>query len=470
MAAGVAGWGVEAEEFEDAPDVEPLEPTLSNIIEQRSLKWIFVGGKGGVGKTTCSCSLAVQLSKGRESVLIISTDPAHNISDAFDQKFSKVPTKVKGYDNLFAMEIDPSLGVAELPDEFFEEDNMLSMGKKMMQEAMSAFPGIDEAMSYAEVMRLVKGMNFSVVVFDTAPTGHTLRLLNFPTIVERGLGRLMQIKNQISPFISQAGGAPASRSPREIDPSLGVAELPDEFFEEDNMLSMGKKMMQEAMSAFPGIDEAMSYAEVMRLVKGMNFSVVVFDTAPTGHTLRLLNFPTIVERGLGRLMQIKNQISPFISQAGGAPASRSPRMCNMLGLGDMNADQLASKLEETLPVIRSVSEQFKDPEQTTFICVCIAEFLSLYETERLIQELAKCKIDTHNIIVNQLVFPDPEKPCKMCEARHKIQAKYLDQMEDLYEDFHIVKLPLLPHEVRGADKVNTFSALLLEPYKPPSAQ
>lgn len=97
--------------------------------------------------------------------------------------------------------------------------------------------------------------------------------------------------------------------------------------------------------------------------------------------------------------------------------------------------------------------------------MCIPEFLSVYETERLVQELTKYKIDVDNIIVNQVLFPDKTTNCDFCWARVKMQQKYLNQIADLYEDFHVVKMPMLKHEIRGKAQLEEFAKYLMTSYE-----
>lgn len=322
-----------------------VEPTLHDIVTQETLKWVFVGGKGGVGKTTTSSSIAIQLALNNptKNYLLISTDPAHNLSDAFDQKFGKDARIVEGLNNLSCMEIDPSSSMEEFTSNKMLDSNDPLSG--VMSEITSSIPGIDEAFSFMEVVKHIKNQK--------ATDSNTIK-----------------------------------------------------------------------------------------------YDTIVFDTAPTGHTLRFLQLPATLEKLLGKFDEITSRMGPLL---------------NMMG-GDQK-QEMFSKLNEMREQVTEVNKQFQNPDLTTFVCVCISEFLSLYETERLIQDLLKGGMDVNTIVVNQLLFADDDE-CKRCQARWKMQKKYLDQMDELYEDYHLIKMPLLGNEIRGLPNLKKFSNLLLNPYNP----
>lgn len=140
----------------------------------------------------------------------------------------------------------------------------------------------------------------------------------------------------------------------------------------------------------------------------------------------------------------------------------------MFGGADAGGEDVQKKIFEALDVMKTkiveINTQFKDPTKTTFVAVMIPEFLSMYETERLAIELAKFEIDIHNIVINQVVFPESNQPCRKCIARRKMQEKYIVQIKEIYDDFHLVINPQLDDEVRGIDKLREFGKLLFEGY------
>ena len=171
----------------------------------------------------------------------------------------------------------------------------------------------------------------------------------------------------------------------------------------------------------------MSFAEVLKQVKSLSYSVIIFDTAPTGHTLRFLQFPTVLEKALGKISQLSGRFGPMLNGILGQ--SGGPQM-----------DEMMQKLESMREVIGEVSKQFKDSELTTFVCVCIAEFLSLYETERMIQELNNYQIDTHSIVVNQLLFPQKGSQCPQCNADELFSQKNLAHLSSLVDQTKTLSL------------------------------
>jgi len=200
----------------------PEDPDLSQLPET----FVFVGGKGGVGKTTTAATLATQFSTLPGRTLVVSTDPAHSLSDVFSTTLTNQPTCIRkqGDCELWGMEIDSkeslellneSLNIERIQKLIKTEDATLAHGAinflykqganvSSITELLSLSPpGIDESVALLQLIRSCTNGQYTRVVVDTAPTGHTLRLLAFPKFLLQTVIGLFSMNDRIISGLSK---------------------------------------------------------------------------------------------------------------------------------------------------------------------------------------------------------------------------------------------------------------------------
>jgi arsenite-transporting ATPase len=150
-------------------------------------QYLFFSGKGGVGKTSMACAHAVRYADEGKRTLIVTTDPASNLADVFEQKIGHQVTPIAGVPNLSAMEIDPDKATQEYIDRAmtpirgaFPPQIVQVMEEQMSGPCTAEVAAFDRFTDFLDVPA-DKGTAFDIVIFDTAPTGHTIRLLELPS-------------------------------------------------------------------------------------------------------------------------------------------------------------------------------------------------------------------------------------------------------------------------------------------------
>ena len=155
---------------------------------------LLFGGKGGVGKTTTSTSTAVGLADSGLKVLLVSSDPAHSTSDSLGVQLGPSPTEVQGVEGLWGLELDPEARISDHIPKLTESlGPMLGGQDPELNASEMVLPGLDEAMAFDELLKHLENPDWDVIVFDTAPTGHTLRFLALPEIIEKWADKIIRM-------------------------------------------------------------------------------------------------------------------------------------------------------------------------------------------------------------------------------------------------------------------------------------
>ncbi len=177
-------------------------------------KYIIVGGKGGVGKTTVAAATGLYLSEQGKKVLMYSTDPAHSLSDSFGISVGSRITKIPGTENLFGLEIAALQILDEFKNRYKKEIEEVFQGFlgsrdldiKFDQEVMAELidlspPGLDEIMALLRLLEPKMQKDFDIFVLDTAPTGHLVRFLELPDVIREWLGVFFKVMLKYSEIV-----------------------------------------------------------------------------------------------------------------------------------------------------------------------------------------------------------------------------------------------------------------------------
>lgn len=296
-------------------------------------KVLFFGGKGGVGKTTSASAMALAASKAGKRVLLVSTDPAHSTSDIFERPIGPEP-----------IELLPNLHGLEIDGEF---------------ESKRYVAGVKERIS--------------------ALFGHNIQ----------------------------------KEANRQID----------------------------LAASMPGAEEMALFDKIGELVRGGDerYDLVIFDTAPTGHTLRLIRMPELLEAWIRALSKSRQA---------------------MIGVEQDDAtDPVMITLSERLEHLREFRARLLSPRICSFVLVLVAERLPIEETSRAIEQLQDAGVTIGGLVVNRILpetSPDP-----FLRARHDQEVVYLDEINKRFAKFPRVRVPQLPSDVHGVTTLEHLAQFLV---------
>ena len=299
-------------------------------------RYLFFGGKGGVGKTTAASATALFLLKTltkNDSILLFSTDPAHSLSDSLGVRVGNRLVRVAEHNGakLIAYEMDATLALER---------------------------------------------------FRTAH-GNVLA-----EIAERG------------------------------------TLLDEEDINELLNLSL------------PGLDEVMSLFELSELDREGKYAHIVVDTAPSGHTSRLLRLPEVFTRMVHALDRM---------------GEKHRYMIEHFARRRVAADEVDLFLQDLTRRIEAVRKMLYDAEQTNFTLVAIPEAMSVREIERYWELLRKQGVPVGDLIVNRV--EQEHAGCVYCRARVKTQRPWLKEIAKTFKELRIHQVPLMAEEVRGLEQL-----------------